>query len=72
MTYSELTRDQLVCLKRYYMAELVNEGTFAEVMGVDYDEPSYRELEYADELIPDDVIEENYGDMEFSEDDFWF
>lgn len=71
MTYSELTRDQLIFLKCHYMTELVNEGTFAEVMGVDYDEPSYGDLFDADELIPDDVIEEYYGDMEFSEDDFW-
>lgn len=71
MTYSELTREQIIFLKCAYMSELVNEGTFAEVMGVDYDEPSYGDLADADELIPDDVIMENYGDMEFSKDDFW-
>lgn len=71
MTISELTRDQLIQLKCYYMAELVNEGTFAEVMGRDYDEPSYGDLDDADELIPDDVIFEHYGDFDFVEDDFW-
>lgn len=71
MTISELTRDQLIQLKCYYMAELVNEGTFAEVMGRDYDEPSYGDLADADELIPDDVIFEHYGDFDFVEDDFW-
>lgn len=71
MTYSELTRDQIIFLKFAYMVELVNEGTFAEVMNVNYDEPSYGDLDHADELIPDDVIEEHYGDIWFSEDDFW-
>lgn len=70
MTISELTRDQLIQLKCYYMAELVNEGTFAEVMGRDYDEPSYGDLADADELIPDDVIFEHYRDFNFVEDDF--
>lgn len=71
MTYSELTREQIIFLKRDYMIELVNDGTFAEVMGVDYDEPSYGDLAYADELIPDDVIEEHYGHISFDEEVFW-
>lgn len=70
MTYSELTRDQRIFLKCAYMVELVNEGTFAEVMNVDYDEPSWGDLDHADELIPDDVIEEHYGNICFSKDDF--
>lgn len=70
MTFTELTRDQLIQLKIHYMTELVNAGEFAEVMNVDYDEPSYGDLADADDLIPDDVIFEHYGDMEFSEDDF--
>lgn len=71
MTVSELTREQMIQVKWHYMAELVNEGTFAEVMGVDYDEPSYGDLFNADELIPDDVILEHYADVFFVEDDFW-
>ncbi len=71
MTYSELTREQIIFLKCAYMSELVKEGTFAEVMGVDYDEPSYDDLFNADELIPYDVIVEHYGDIWFSVDDFW-
>ena len=71
MTFSELTRDQLIQLKNHYMMDLVNAGEFAEVMGRDYDCPSYGDLADADELIPDDVIFEHYGDIEFSEDDFW-
>ena len=71
MTYSELTRDQLIQLKQDYMVQLADCGEFAEVMGVDYDEPSYGDLVNADELIPDDVIKEHYGDIWFYEDDFW-
>lgn len=71
MTFSELTRDQLIQLKCCYMSDLVNTGEFAEVMGRDYDEPSYSDLADADELIPDSVIYEHYGDISFTEDDFW-
>ena len=41
MTAKELNRDQLHELKQAYYSELVNEGTFAEVMGVNINEPSY-------------------------------
>ena len=41
MTVRELNRDQLHELKQAYYSELVNEGTFAEVMGVNINEPSY-------------------------------
>lgn len=71
MTVTELTRDRLIQLKENYMIELVNEGTFAEVMGVDYDAPSWGDIFGADELIPDGVIFEHYGDIDFVEDDFW-
>lgn len=71
MTVSELTRDQLIQLKQDYMVQLADCGEFAEVMGVDYDEPSYGDLADADELIPDGVIFEHYGDIDFVEDDFW-
>lgn len=71
MTFSGLTREQLIQLKCYYMAELADSGEFAEVMGVDYHEPSYEDLEDADELIPDSVIYEQYGHVYFVEDDFW-
>ena len=39
MTVKELNRDQLHELKQVYYSELVNEGTFAEVMGVNINEP---------------------------------
>lgn len=70
MTVSELTRDQLIQLKQDYMIQLADCGEFAEVMGVDYDEPSYGDLADADELIPDDVIFEHYEGINFDEDDF--
>lgn len=71
MTVSELTRDQLIQLKQDYMEQLADCGEFAEVMGVDYDEPSYGDLEGADELIPDSLILERYSGTVFVEDDFW-
>lgn len=70
MTVSELTRDQLIQLKRNYMIELADSGEFAEVMGVDYDAPSWGELEWADDLIPDFVIFEHYAGIYFVEGDF--
>ena len=71
MSTNELSREQMHELKCNYMAELVDEGTFAEVMGCDYDEPSYSDLANADELISDEFIHEHYADFEFSEDDFF-
>lgn len=71
MTVYDLTDEQLGELKQAYMCQLADCGEFAEVMGVDYDEPSYGELAGADELIPDDVIFEQYKHTYFVEDDFW-
>ena len=71
MDVRELTREQLVELKQNYMSELVNEGTFAEVMGRDYDEPSYGDLAEADELITDEFIFEYYAGTDFVNDDFF-
>jgi hypothetical protein len=47
------------------------EGTFAEVMGVDYDAPSYGDLANADEIVPDDVIFREYEGVCFVPDDFF-
>ena len=71
MTIHELNRDQLSELKANYLVELANEGTFAEVVGVDYDAPSWGDMANADEIVPDDVIFEQYAGTEFSEDDFF-
>ena len=68
---SDLCRDCLVELKIDYMVELVNEGTFAEVMEVDYNEPSYGDIADADEIIPDDFIFEHYAGIGFVPDDFF-
>ena len=70
MDVRDLNREQLTRLKCHYMAELVNEGTFAEVVGRDYDEPSYYDMAYADEIVPDDVIFDHYEGCDFVEEDF--
>lgn len=71
MTIKDLSKDQLHELKECYLMKLADEGTFAEVMGVDYDAPSYGDLADADEIVPDDVIEREYEGVCFVEDDFF-
>ena len=71
MTIKDLSKDQLHELKERYLMKLADEGTFAEVMDVDYDAPSYEDLENADEIVPDVVIEREYEDVCFVEDDFF-
>ena len=70
-TVLDCTRDQLIELKVSYLYELAGEGVFAEVLGRDYDEPSYMDLAEADSIIPDDVIFDHYDGITFVEDDFW-
>jgi len=71
MYISELSREQLIELKEHYMIELSDEGIYAEIMGVDWDEPSMGEIANADELIPDDVIFNHYEGFTFSDEDFF-
>ena len=71
MDVRELSREQIVELKQRYMSQLVDEGTFAEVMDVDYNEPSYWDLANADDLVPDDVIFRQFEDVDFVPDDFF-
>ena len=71
MDITELSREQLIELKEYYMIELSNEGNYAEVMGVSWDAPSMGEIINIDKLIPDDVIIEHYAGYTFSDDDFF-
>jgi len=71
MDVRDLSRDQLVELKQDYMTELVNEGTFAEVMNRDYDEPSMWDSANADEIVPDEFIFEHYAGIHFVPDDFF-
>lgn len=70
MNVYELTREQLTELKGNYLIDLANEGSFAEVVGTDYDFPSWWDMANADEIVPDDVIYEQYGGVEFVEEDF--
>ena len=59
MYVSELSRGQLVELK----------STMLEaILGY---EPSYGELAIADELVSDEQVEEEYGGVCFTSDDFW-
>jgi len=71
MDVTELTREQLTELKCNYLEQLADEGTFAEVLDVDYNEPSYFDLANADEIVPDCVIFRNYEGVCFVNDDFF-
>ena len=71
MDVRELSREQLTELKQNYLMRLADEGTFAEVLCVDYDEPSYWDLANADEIVPDDVIFEEHEGTDFTSDDFF-
>ena len=71
MRITDLTKEQITQLKQNYIAELVNEGTFAEVMGVDYDEPSWDDMANVDKLVPDETIFDLEEDTDFSEEDFF-
>lgn len=72
MSVSELTEERLRFLKECYFSELVNEGTFGEIVHNDpeIEEPSYSDYANIDELISDDFILEYYSGALFSEDDF--
>lgn len=74
MTVHELTREQLIHLKVVYLFELEEEGILNEVL---YNDPeddsdlSWGEIANADNLVPDDVIFEQCGDISFTHDDFF-
>lgn len=72
MNVQDLSREQIVELKQAYLTRLADEGTFAEVLDVDYDEPSCSDLANADDIVPDDVIFEEYDGTDFVDDDFFF
>ena len=72
MNVQDLSHEQIVELKQAYLTRLAEEGTFAEVLNVDYDEPSQGDLAMADEIVPDDVIFNEYEDTDFVDDDFFF
>ena len=71
MDVLELSRDQLIELKQNYLTQLADEGSYAEVLDVDYNEPSYGDLTNADEIVPDDVIFHEYEGIDFVPDDFF-
>lgn len=70
MTVHELNREQLIQLKQDYLCQLADCGEFAEIVGVDYDCPSYGDLAAADEIVPDDVIFRIEEATNFVEEDF--
>lgn len=72
MNIYSINREQFIELKVNYLYQLANEGTFAEVLGVDYHEPSWGDIARADEIVPDHVVYENFSCYEFSPDDFAF
>ena len=71
MFITDLSREQLIELKQRYLSILSDEGSFSEVMGVDYDEPSCSDLANADSLVPDDVIFREWEGVSFVPDDFF-
>ena len=71
MNVRELSKDQMHELKERYLMKLADEGSFAEVLDVDYNEPSYSDLANADEIVPDDVIFREYDSVYFVPDDFF-
>ena len=71
MEVTELDRGQLLSLKAAYMFALADEGTFAEVMGRDYYEPTWDDLANVDEYVPDDIIFKHYEGIDFVEEDFY-
>lgn len=70
MDVRDLNREQLTELKQAYIMQLADEGMFAEMFDVDYDEPSYEDLARADELVSDDAIFYHYDGSDFVEEDF--
>lgn len=71
MNVQDLSREQLVELKQRYLTQLADEGSYAEVLDVDYDEPSYGDLADADDIVPDEIIFTHYEDTYFVPDDFF-
>ena len=71
MELKDLSREQLIELKQGYLTELADEGCYAEVMGCDYNEPSYWDYANADEIVPDNLIFDKFEDIHFVPDDFF-
>ena len=71
MTVYELSSEQMLELKQQYLEMLADEGNYASVLNVDYDEPSQHDLSFADEIVPDDIIFTHYEGIDFVPDDFF-
>lgn len=71
MDVHELSRDQIVELKCNYLTKLADEGSYADVLNCDYNEPSYLDLANADDIVPDDCIFREYEGVDFVNDDFF-
>lgn len=70
MGIKDMNREQLVYMKQEFLLLLADQGQFAEVLGVDYDEPSWHDLAYADEIVPDEAVYREWEGVEFVKDDF--
>lgn len=70
MDVTELSREQLVELKQNYLCSLADSGDYNEVFDVNYVGISYSDLANADDIVPDDVVFDNYGGVVFCDDDF--
>ena len=71
MDVLQLSREQLIELKQTYLTQLADEGSYAEILDVDHNEPSYHDLANADNIVPDCVIFKNYEGVDFVNDDFF-
>lgn len=71
MDVTELSRDQLVELKQNYLCSLDDSGDYSEVFDTHYIEISYSDLLNADDIVPDDVVFDNYCGVIFCDDDFF-
>ena len=68
---TELSREQLAELKANYLVQLADCGEFAEIVGRDYDAPTYEDMLNADEIISDTDIMNHWEGTMFSDDDFF-
>lgn len=71
MDVHELSKNQMLELKQSYLTKLADEGSYAEVLDCDYNEPSYWDLANADDIVPDDCIFREYEGVDFVNDDFF-
>ena len=70
MQFDELNYDQKNKLAGDLLVQLADEGMYAEVLGVDWDAPSYGEMISALDILGEDYVREHMEDIEFTEDDF--